>query len=106
MDINICIDKLGLNANTYRLSQNVAPHEIIDWDSGNPDTQPTATELENAWAEYQAEQGSTQYQRQRATAYPSMQEQADMQYWDSVNGTTTWQDAIALVKATYPKGGS
>jgi hypothetical protein len=27
----------------------------------------------------------------------------DMQYWDSVNGTTTWQDAIDAVKAKYPK---
>jgi len=54
----------------------------------------------------QTEYDNNLFQRQRADAYPSMQEQADMQYWDSVNGTTTWQDAIALVKSTYPKGGS
>jgi len=45
-----------------------------------------------------------QYKRDRASAYPSIQEQLDMQYWDSVNGTTTWADAIAKVKADYPKG--
>ena len=45
-----------------------------------------------------------QYKRDRAAAYPSIQEQLDMQYWDSVNGTTTWADAIAKVKADYPKG--
>ena len=28
-----------------------------------------------------------------------------MQYWDKVNGTTTWQDAIAKVKADTPKPG-
>ena len=39
----------------------------------------------------------------RAAAYPSLQEQMDMQYWDSVNGTTTWKDAIAKVKADNPK---
>ena len=39
----------------------------------------------------------------RATAYPSLQEQMDMQYWDSVNGTTTWKDAIAKVKSDNPK---
>lgn len=44
-----------------------------------------------------------QYKRDRASAYPSIQEQLDMQYWDSVNGTTTWADAIAAVKAEYPK---
>ena len=45
------------------------------------------------------------YKDNRASAYPSIQEQLDMQYWDSVNGTTTWADAIAKVKADYPKGG-
>ena len=42
-------------------------------------------------------------QLKRASAYPSLQEQMDMQYWDSVNGTTTWKDAIAKVKADNPK---
>lgn len=46
-----------------------------------------------------------QWERNRIAAYPSIQEQLDMQYWDSVNGTTTWADAIAKVKADYPKGG-
>jgi hypothetical protein len=26
-----------------------------------------------------------------------------MQYWDNVNGTTNWEDAIAKVKADNPK---
>jgi len=39
----------------------------------------------------------------RAAAYPSYQEQMDMQYWDAVNGTTTWKDAIAKVKSDNPK---
>jgi ribosome-interacting GTPase 1 len=46
---------------------------------------------------------ANQYKVQRATAYPSIQEQLDMQYWDSVNGTTTWADAIAAVKQEFPK---
>ena len=44
-----------------------------------------------------------QYARDRATSYPSIQEQLDMQYWDSVNGTTTWKDAIEAVKTENPK---
>ena len=32
-----------------------------------------------------------------------MQEQLDMQYWDAVNGTTTWKDRIDEIKALYPK---
>ena len=43
------------------------------------------------------------YQELRSLAYPSMQDQLDMQYWDGVNGTTTWQDAITAVKEEYPK---
>jgi hypothetical protein len=43
------------------------------------------------------------YADKRALAYPPWQEQMDQQYWDSINGTTTWKDAIAKVKADYPK---
>ena len=49
----------------------------------------------NAWVDPE------QYKIDRV--YPSMQEQLDMQYWDSVNGTTTWKDAIAAVKTENPK---
>tara|TARA_B100001989_G_scaffold223153_1_gene176922 strand:- start:47 stop:313 length:267 start_codon:yes stop_codon:yes gene_type:complete len=42
-------------------------------------------------------------QLKRASAYPSLQEQMDMQYWDTLNGTTTWKDAIAKVKSDHPK---
>jgi len=39
----------------------------------------------------------------RKDAYGSIENQLDMQYWDSVNGTTTWQDHIAQVKLDNPK---
>ncbi len=44
------------------------------------------------------------YISKREKEYPSIQEQLDMQYWDNVNGTTTWKDAIAKVKSDNPKG--
>ena len=44
------------------------------------------------------------YTKKRAAEYPSIQEQMDMQYWDAINGTTTWQNAINAVKTKYPKG--
>jgi hypothetical protein len=50
-----------------------------------------------------AEYNSKQYQRNRAKAYPSIQEQLDMQYWDKINNTDTWEQAINAVKAQYPK---
>ena len=43
------------------------------------------------------------YRSKRRAAYPSQQEQFDMQYWDQVNGTTKWKDAIAKVKSDNPK---
>ena len=52
-------------------------------------------------AEAQAKINETQYQRDRV--YPSITDQLDMQYWDNVNGTTTWKDAIAKVKSDNPK---
>ena len=42
------------------------------------------------------------YVELRQAAYPSMADQLDMQYWDNVNGTTTWADAIQAVKDAHP----
>ena len=39
----------------------------------------------------------------RQQAYPSLQDQQDMQYWDAINGTTVWQDTITAIKEEYPK---
>ena len=66
-------------------------------------TEPTEQEINDKIAELQAEYEANQYQRDRAVAYPSIQDQLDMQYHDSVNGTTTWKDSIAKVKADNPK---
>jgi len=51
----------------------------------------------------QAAYDAKAYQRTRSLEYPSIQDQLDMQYWDSVNGTTTWATAIAKVKTDNPK---
>ena len=50
-----------------------------------------------------AEYAKQNYKNVREPLYPSIQDQLDMQYWDSVNGTTTWKDAIAKVKTDNPK---
>ena len=43
------------------------------------------------------------YKDDRAAAYPSLADQLDMLYHDAVDGTTTWQEAVAAVKAAHPK---
>lgn len=78
-----------------------ADGEIV-WHEGT--TPIPVADIEAKMTELQAEYDANQYQRERATAYPSIQEQLDMQYWDKVNGTTNWEDAIAKVKSDIPKG--
>ena len=53
--------------------------------------------------ELQAEYESNQYQRDRAKEYPTFADQLDLIYWDKVNGTNNWQEAINAVKTKYPK---
>ena len=60
----------------------------------------TLVEVNEAIAEMEEE---LTYQEVRATSYPSLADQADMQFHDAVDGTTTWKDAIQAVKDTYPK---
>ena len=43
------------------------------------------------------------YATLRQQEYPSREEQLDMMYWDNVNGTTTWEDTIQVIKDKYPK---
>ena len=38
----------------------------------------------------------------RKSAYGDLGSQLDMQYWDNVNGTTTWKDHVAAVKTANP----
>ena len=56
------------------------------------------------WTDVEAWTDPDAYKIKRQTEYPSVQDQLDMQYWDNVNSTTTWKDAIAKVKSDNPKG--
>ena len=68
------------------------------------DTTPIAKEdIQAKYDELVADYDNNKYQRDREIAYPSIQDQLDMQYWDNVNGTTNWKDAIAKVKSDNPK---
>jgi hypothetical protein len=99
-------DALGsLHKYTPNLTYSVSGinYETLVWETPNV-SKPTKQELDSEVARLQAEYDAKQYQRDRAQKYPTIEEQLDMQYWDSINGTTTWQDAINAVKAKYPKG--
>ena len=83
-------------------SSNKIYSNVIVHDGGSKPTEKQCTDglkaLQDAW-----DLENDSYRSKRRAAYPSQQEQFDMQYWDQVNGTTTWKDAIAKVKADYPK---
>jgi hypothetical protein len=97
--IEEAIKKINPNA---EFSVNANDINQITWLNG---TSPISkADIEAKMVEVQAEYDALQYQRDRAKEYPSIQEQLDMQYWDTVNGTTTWQDKINEIKTKYPKG--
>jgi len=75
--------------------------DCIVWPETNTGDAPTRVEIDAKLVELQAEYDANQYQRDRQ--YPSIGDQLDMQYHDQLNGTTTWKDAIAKVKADNPK---
>jgi hypothetical protein len=74
----------------------------IDDTAGAFDAEGNQVEIDlaavNAWIDPDT------YKYQRASAYPSIQEQLDLLYWDKINGTDNWEQAIAAVKTKYPKG--
>ena len=55
---------------------------------------------EEAWATAHA---ANSYIGKRQAAFASIGDQLDMQYWDAVNGTTTWKDHVAKVNSDNPK---
>ena len=95
-DIVKAIQKINPNAEVTVNGEDI---NTIEWLNGT--TPIPVADIEAKMTELQAEYDANQYQRDRV--YPSIQEQLDMQYWDKVNGTTNWKDAIAKVKSNTPK---
>jgi len=96
--IDKVIKKINFNAEFTYQDNDI---NTIQWLNGT--TPIPKADIEAKMVEVQAEYDNNQYQRDRATAYPTIQDQLDMQYWDNVNGTTNWEDAIAKVKTDNPK---
>lgn len=65
---------------------------------------PSNDEIIEMAEKYAIERKKTAYIDRRAVAYPSIQEQLDMLYWDKINGTDRWMDSITNIKAAYAKG--
>ena len=77
----------------------------ISGDTDATDAQGNVVALDEALitaeiSRLQAEYDATQYQRDRAKAYPSTADQLDDIYHNGVDG---WKATIKAVKDTYPK---
>lgn len=82
----------------------ISDSQIISWESLDI-PQPSNEAIAEEIIKLKQVDANSAYQRERVKEYPTLQEQLDMQYWDSVNGTTVWQDTINAIKAKYPKVG-
>ena len=84
-----------------------APYDLVIPSGGeltfkwHTDCDITWADIQSKAAELEASFNDAQYQRDRV--YPSLEEQADMAYWDRKNGTTILDDALDAVKAAHPK---
>jgi hypothetical protein len=73
-------------------------------DDANTDRARMLAEIEAGEAEVIAYvEPVPDYADLRRAEYGFWGDQLDMQYHDSVDGTTTWVDHVARVKAAYPK---
>jgi hypothetical protein len=97
MDITNALQSLrpeaqwSLNGNSY---------EGLTWYDENELPPPTEEEVQAEIKRLQAEYEYNQYQRDRAFAYPSIQEQLDVLYHQGYDG---WKASIDEVKKEYPK---
>jgi len=98
MNIIEAILKINPNAKVAITDRDIDQIEWLDETTPIP-----KADIEAKMAELQTAYDNNAYQRVRATAYPSWQDQMDMQYKDLLNGTTTWKDAVAKVKSDNPK---
>ena len=90
IEVNIDDAHIGVDGITYKWIDCPDECEAYRWTL--KDGVPTAPVVE-PWP----------YHEKRRMEYPHWQVQQDMQYWDAINGTTTWQDMITAIKEKHPK---
>jgi hypothetical protein len=83
----------GWSDSSNKVYANLVIHDLTK-------TKPTEQECVNGLAQMQAEYEAKEYQRQRATAYPSIADQLDTLYH---GGYDAWKATITAVKEEFPK---
>tara|TARA_Y100001963_G_scaffold101113_2_gene139129 strand:+ start:76 stop:381 length:306 start_codon:yes stop_codon:yes gene_type:complete len=97
----ICDAILAINP-TAEVTIDAEDIDRISWLNGT--TPISKSDIQAKMADLKTAYDNAKYQRDRAEkGYASLADQMDMQYWDSVNGTTTWKDHVDKVKSDFPK---
>ena len=94
------VNRVDAIRSLHKGSYDKATEDKIDWKDGHTTTAEEDSAID---AEQTRLQALDDYQAPRKAEYPSIGDQLDMQYHDELNGTTTWKDAVAKVKADNPK---
>ena len=95
--ITDAILKINSNAQVVVRGHHIDDCEI-DWHSGTAEI--SKADIKTKMTELQTAYDNVKYQRDRATAYPSMADQLDDIYH---NGVDEWKKTIKAVKDKYPK---
>ena len=74
----------------------------LEWHDTNQ-TQPTESEIQAEITRLQAEYDAKEYQRKRASEYPSWEKQLEKIYDDGIDAWKT--EMVDPIKAKYPKPG-
>tara|TARA_R100001082_G_scaffold109741_1_gene87635 strand:- start:1236 stop:1538 length:303 start_codon:yes stop_codon:yes gene_type:complete len=82
-----------------QVSVNAGDINQITWHDGNP-TKITNKQITDKQAELQTVYDNNKYQRDRAAAYPSIEDQLDSLYHNGIDG---WKVTIKAIKDKYPK---
>ena len=94
-DVVLAVRKINPNAELSVLDNDV---NQITWHNGT--TPIPKADIEAKMVEVQADYDAKQYQRDRATAYPSIADQLDKIYHSGLN---EWKKVIKATKDKYPK---
>jgi hypothetical protein len=103
--LNKALKHLGFKNEDFTLQNNDGVDEIIEWNSESP--QPTEAEIEQAKIDWEAGWNSTQYQRDRAAEYPSI-DALVVALWEGVveermAAVTALETIRQEIKSRYPK---
>ena len=74
--------------------------DVLEW-LDTEQTEPTQAEIDTEIARLDAEYVANEYQRNRASEYPTWQDQLDDIFHNGIDG---WKATIQVTKDKYPKG--